>query len=76
MDKQEFENALLGRLRQQPFQPFFIELSDGERLVVGHPRTLSYLCGPSAIYFDPDGHGMMFHSEAVRRIVELVPAST
>src|SRR5262245_31724275 len=72
MSKQEFETALLGRLQRLPFQPFLIEFDNAERLVIGQPESLSYIGGPSAIFFDARGDGMMFHDQAVRKVVDLV----
>jgi hypothetical protein len=37
---------------------------------------LSYIGGPSAIYFDMTGGGMLFHCQAVRRVIDLVAAAS
>jgi hypothetical protein len=70
----DFEQRLLELLRRRPFQPFQIELENGEHLVVGEPRALMYRGGASAMYFGIDDI-RFFGFEAVRRIIELVPAS-
>lgn len=76
MTNQEFEATLLSRIKAVPFQPFVIEFDDGDRVVVGQPEALSYIGGPSAIFFDPRSQGMLFHSVAVSRVIDLVPAAS
>ncbi len=73
MNPQVFEKTLFSFLRRSPFHPFAIELTDGDSLVVGSARALNYGGGGTAIYFGGDREPLMFHNEAVRRIVELVP---
>lgn len=74
MSPEDFESALLSRMERTPFQPFQIELTDGYKMVVKEAKSLSYLGGPTAIFFGPKKANKMFHLDGVRSIVELVPA--
>ena len=71
----EFQRSLRTFLDRRPFKPFLIELDDGETFVVGQPTAVNYREGETALYFHTDGNMDFVNSEAVRRIVELVPAS-
>jgi hypothetical protein len=74
MNKGDFEKSLLTLLRQEPFQPFLIELDDGAQFVVGERAALHYLGGETAVYAHVDGNLDFVNTEVVRRIVALVSA--
>jgi hypothetical protein len=71
----DFQKDLRAFLDRKPFKPFLIELDDGETFVVGQPAAVNYREGETALYYHADGNINFVNSEAVRRIVELVPAS-
>ena len=70
-----FEQSLKPLLQREPFQPFFIELEDGERWVVGQKEAVMYQKGGTAVYFRLDGSFDFVDCQNVRRFIELVAAS-
>jgi hypothetical protein len=71
MTPTSFEQALQKQLERRPFQPFVIELLDGERLVVGQREALMYHDGGTAIYFRLDGSFDFVDCENVKQFLEL-----
>jgi hypothetical protein len=68
MDKTEFDWLALGAKQADPFQPFEIELEDGEILFVERREMLMY-GGKAAIFFRPnDGDWEIFDHEVVRAV--------
>ncbi len=73
MDKTEFDRVVLSAKQAEPFQPFEIELEDGDILSVDRREMLMY-GGKSAIFFRPNGEWEIFDHESVRAV--RVPATT
>lgn len=71
MTRTSFEQDMQSFLRRKPFQPFVIELEDGEQWVVGQPEALFYHDGGTGIYFRPDGTFDFLDCENVKRLLEL-----
>ncbi len=71
MKRMAFQQAVDAKKQRLPFQPFAVELDDGERLVVRVPKAL--MCyGGAAMYFRDDGELMQVESEDVRQLVDLI----
>jgi hypothetical protein len=67
MSTKEFDKSLLALIRKQPFQPFEIELVDGERLAVD--RADAVACnGGSGAFIAADGSIHFFDSRTVKRL--------
>jgi hypothetical protein len=71
MMRKTFEQAMQALLRRKPFQPFVIELENGEQWVVGQPEALFYHDGATAVYFRPDGSFDFVDCENVKQLLEL-----
>jgi hypothetical protein len=71
MNRENFEDGLTLRLRRSPFQPFVIELNEGDQWVVGQKEALFYYAGDSAMYFRPDGSFDFVDSENVKQFLDL-----
>jgi hypothetical protein len=73
MKAEQFEQALRQLLRQEPFQPFVVELVDGRVLAVDHPRVV--FGGGAASFFNPRFDLVEFACEDVRAIRPAVPGA-
>jgi hypothetical protein len=73
MASASFQQTLVPLLNRRPFQPFCIELEDGERFLVRRPGALWYRDGGTAVYLRSDGSLDFVNAEAVARIRELAP---
>jgi hypothetical protein len=73
MTRAGFEQALQKQLQRKPFQPFVIEVEDGDRWVVGEREALMYQEGGTGIYFRLDGSFDFVDCDNVRQILELTP---
>jgi hypothetical protein len=71
MTSTQFKQGLQGLLQRKPFQPFVIELDDGEQWVVGQREAIMYHEGGTAIYFRVDGSFDFVDCETVRQFLEL-----
>ena len=66
MPAEQFQNRLRSFLQREPFQPFIVELEEGEAIVVDDPDALAMgggaagYIGPKDVYF--------FNHEQVRSI--------
>jgi hypothetical protein len=76
MTPEQFEQTMIAFLHSDPFQPFMIELDDGESWVVGRPQAVMYQGGKTAVYFPGDGEIHFVDSEGVRGLVKLVRAAS
>jgi hypothetical protein len=64
-----FEQALNERLQRRPFQPFVIEIINGELFTISKPEALWYpLGGPSAVFFHADGNFDFVNWNGVQQI--------
>lgn len=68
MARPDFEQAVQTRLERKPFQPFIVELDDGDRFFVGQREAIMYRGGTTAVFFAPDGNFDFVDCEAVRQI--------
>lgn len=57
MDPEHFDERLRELLRQEPFVPFTVELTDGRRIVIRKPQLA--FGGGSAGFLDPDDGGIV-----------------
>jgi hypothetical protein len=73
MDQETFEETLCSFLRREPFEPFIVEMEDGERIVVEEP-TVAFN-GRVAGYLNPSFEIQTFQAEQVLQLRRL-PWST
>jgi hypothetical protein len=69
MTPAQFDSALRGFCRRQPFQPFWIEFTSGNQMLVTHPEAV----GPkSGLYIvrRKDSSYVVFASESVARLLD------
>ncbi len=66
MKQQEFEDTLRQFLRREPFQPFVVEMLNGETIHVPDRHTV--FGGGAAIYIAPEFDLIEFACENVRSI--------
>jgi hypothetical protein len=52
MTREQIEEKLIGLIHQEPFIPFQVEMTDGEVLVVPHPRLAINSSGAGFIGLD------------------------
>jgi len=67
MVKSEFKRLVVPAKQAYPFQPFEIELEDGEVLRIERREMLRY-GGKAAIFFRPNGGWEIFDHESVRAV--------
>ena len=70
MKSHQFQQAVDAFKQRQPFQPFVIELDDGQRLVVEDPEAFKCFAG-GGTWFWPNGDLLLVDGEDVRQVVEL-----
>ena len=77
MNLGEFEQKLQTLLQRVPFQPFAIELDDGERWLVVKKENVMYLDGPSGVYFGGDRFMAFVDYQNVRgfHMLEVAPTT-
>jgi hypothetical protein len=67
MTIEEFEDTLRALIRREPFEPFAVELLDGERFVVDRADAVAFN-GGAAGFIGPDGTIHFFNNEEVRML--------
>jgi hypothetical protein len=67
MTIEEFEGTLRALIRREPFEPFEVELLDGERFVVDRPDAVGFN-GGAAGFIGPDGTIHFFNNEEVHSL--------
>jgi hypothetical protein len=67
MTVDEFERTLRVLMRREPFEPFAVELLDGERFVVDKPDAVGFNAGAAA-FLAADGTIHFFNNEEVRSL--------
>jgi hypothetical protein len=70
----QFEQTLRHLLRQEPFQPFVVELVDGRVVTVDHTKVV--FAGGAASFFTPSYDLVEFACEEVQAIHAAVPGAT
>ena len=63
----EFHTRMLSLLRRTPFEPFEVELTGGERLLVEQPEMVA-TNGGTAVFGAPDGEVVIFDWSTTRRL--------
>jgi hypothetical protein len=58
--------------RRRPFEPFEVELPDGERLTIDDPEAVA-VRGDVAVYIGPEGSCTLFESDQVRPLARHSP---
>lgn len=66
-----FSSAILGLWRRQPFQPYTVELRNGERLVVPHPEALAIYDNLAELH-EPDDTTRYFDASSVLQVYSIV----
>jgi hypothetical protein len=67
MTRELFEESLRALLRREPFQPFAVELTGGERFTIDNPDAVS-LGGGAAGFIAEDGSIHFFDWEKTRSL--------
>jgi hypothetical protein len=65
MTVDDFQRTLRAFMRREPFEPFAVELLDGERFVVDKPDAVGFNAGAAA-FLTADGTIHFFNNEEVR----------
>ncbi|HWY88981.1 MAG TPA: hypothetical protein VNX28_19865 [Gemmataceae bacterium] len=73
MTVEQFEQTLRHLSRQEPFQPFEVEMVDGRVLTVDHPVVFG---GGAASFITPSYDLVEFACEDVQAIRPAVPGAT
>ncbi len=63
-----FQQTLAELTQQTPFQPFLVELVNGQRIEVDHPEALAFR-NMRAIFISKEGRAHYFDPEGVNQIV-------
>ena len=74
MKRQQLQSAVDSFKQRQPFQPFVVELDEGERLIVDDPKQLPGF-GGAYTYLRPGGNFVFVDPEDVARVVDLASAN-
>jgi hypothetical protein len=69
MTQETFENTLRTLMRRKPFQPFIVELANGERIEVDAPGSVAW-GGGTAVYLNQHGEPMQFDCDEVHQFVD------
>jgi hypothetical protein len=69
MTEQHFDERLNALMDRKPFHPFTVELINGERFEVDHPRA-TVLRNGVAVYLRPVGTPVYFDHDSVVQIVD------
>lgn len=74
MDADNFRNTMTELTEIRPFRIFTIELLNGRRIEVDHPRAVNFRDG-TAVFLLPGGIPIIFDHQSLNSIV-VAPAST
>jgi hypothetical protein len=66
MTPEQVEKQVIELIYREPFEPFIVEMTNGESLEVPHPRLA--INGGGAVFFGPDGGLVDFEFKSVRSI--------
>lgn len=66
MTPQQVEDRIIELIHREPFQPFVVEMTNGETLEIPHPRLA--IAGGGAVFFGPDGALVDFEFKTVSAI--------
>lgn len=64
-----FNQVLRAFQRRTPFEPFTVELTSGDRIIVDHPEALVFR-GGAAVYFSKRGEITIFDHEGVAQLTD------
>ena len=67
MTVDDFQRTLRALMRREPFEPFAVELLDGERFVVDKPDAVGFN-GGAAAFLAADGAIHFFNNEEIRSL--------
>ncbi len=73
MTTEHFEETLRQFIRQEPFQPFVVELINGRVIEVNYPQLV--FAGGAASFFTPAYDFVEFTCEETREIHQKVPGA-
>ena len=68
MKKKQFDETLRTLIRHQPFQPFVVDLLDGNRIAIDAPDSVAFNDG-AAGYISPTNEVFFFNFRTVREFV-------
>ncbi len=69
MIHENFTATLRAFIRRQPFRPFLVELTSGDRFRVQHPEALS-MRGALAVYVGTNGSVKLFDCDSVSQLCD------
>ena len=61
---EQVEAEVIELIHREPFEPFLVEMSDGNTIPIWHPRLA--VNGGGAVFFGPDGGLVDFEFQNVR----------
>ena len=68
MTLDNFHGTLEAFLNRVPYEPFVVQLINGERYEIDHVKSIAYRDGP-AVYFKPGGGMVIFDHKGVNQII-------
>jgi hypothetical protein len=66
MTPEQVEQKVIELIHREPFMPFVVDMTDGQSLVIPHPRLA--INGGGAVFFGPEGGLVDFEFKTVRSI--------
>ena len=75
MNPAQFEAALRGFCRRRPFQPFLVEFTSGNQMLVPHPEAIGPRAGVYLMRRTDAGY-VLFAAESVARLVDVQAEAT
>jgi hypothetical protein len=66
MSPEQVEERVIELIHREPFVPFVVEMTDGERLEIPHPRLA--IAAGGAVFIGPEGGLVDFEFKTVRSI--------
>lgn len=73
MVAESFAKSLQGFHRRRPFNPFIVDLLNGDRLKIDHPEALAFRGVGVAIFISPDGGFKLLDHESVCSLSDISP---
>jgi hypothetical protein len=74
MTAEHFDQLIDTLLERRPFRPFTVEIQNGERFEVDHPRSTVVRDG-FAIYLKPGNVPVYFDHESVNQVIDFLADS-
>ncbi len=69
MTRDAFDNEMRAHLRKRPFEPFFVTLTDGDRLLIDEASGVALSGNGAAGFINANGELVLLDWENVRSIM-------